>query len=277
MLTQLVILLNELFGAVCRVTLAPIGMLPDWISMTVIAGLTGIVMLVAYKHTSDQKAIKATRDQIKANLLALSLFKDELRVVLKSQRLVLLGAARLLTLSFVPMLIMLMPMCLFLGQLSLWYQARPLALGEDSVVTVQLAADILQSHEIRLASSPFASVVAGPVVVPSKRMACWRIHPEMPGRHLLMFEVCGQQFSKELVIGDGYTPISLQRPPWNWNAALRHPHERPFPADSAIQLIEVDYPERTSWIGGTRTWLASWLVVSMAAALLARPVFKIHV
>ena len=63
-------------------------------------------MLVMFKYTSNQVEIKHTRSQIKANLLALSLFKDDLRGGLRVQVALLSGAARLLTLSLVPMLVM---------------------------------------------------------------------------------------------------------------------------------------------------------------------------
>ena len=36
------------------------------------------------------------------------------------------------------MLVMVVPVILILGQLSLWYQARPLRVGEEAVVTLKL-------------------------------------------------------------------------------------------------------------------------------------------
>ena len=42
-------------------------------------------MLVAYKYTSNQRAVKRARDDISANLLTLKLFKDNTSAVLKAQ------------------------------------------------------------------------------------------------------------------------------------------------------------------------------------------------
>jgi uncharacterized membrane protein (DUF106 family) len=145
MVTQVVVWLNQFSGAVASVILAPIAWLPGWLSATAIAAITGIVMLLMFKYTSNQKAIRHTRNQIKANLLALSLFRDDLRVGLRAQLALLMGAARLLTHSLLPMLVMLVPMCLVLGQLALWFQARPLLIGEDAVVTVHLSDSDKQS------------------------------------------------------------------------------------------------------------------------------------
>ena len=40
-------------------------------------------MLVAYKYTSNQRAVKRARDDISANLLTLKLFKDNTPAVLR--------------------------------------------------------------------------------------------------------------------------------------------------------------------------------------------------
>ena len=45
---------------------------------------------------------------------------------------------RLFLLGLVPLLVMLVPVTLLLGQVSLWYQQRPLRLGEEAVVTLKL-------------------------------------------------------------------------------------------------------------------------------------------
>ena len=40
--------------------------------------------------------------------------------------------------TIVPMLVMVVPVLLILGQLALWYQSRPLQTGEEAVLTVKL-------------------------------------------------------------------------------------------------------------------------------------------
>ena len=74
-LTYIVVWLNALANALGRL-LAPIGQLPGWLSATLVAAATGVLLLLVYKYTSHQRAIKAVRNDIKANLLAVKLFKD---------------------------------------------------------------------------------------------------------------------------------------------------------------------------------------------------------
>ena len=57
--------------------------MPGWVSATVVATVTGVLLLAVFKYTSDQGAIKRVRNDINANLLALKLFKDSTRVSLR--------------------------------------------------------------------------------------------------------------------------------------------------------------------------------------------------
>jgi hypothetical protein len=275
-MTQLIVWLNSVANACASVLLTPIALLPGWLSATLVAAVTGVLMLVVFKHTSNQRAIKRARATIKANLLALSLFKDSAAVSLRSQGRVLLGAGQLLMLAIIPMLVMLVPMCLLLGQLALWYQARPLRVDEEAVVTLTMsdgAGDATATAHLA-ANSEFA-ITVGPVRVPNKHMVCWNVQARQPGNHRLTFEMAGQQFEKEFVAGDGFMPVSLERPGWAWSQALLHPRESPFPPDSPVQGIEIDYPQRQGFTCGSRTWVIYWFVASMVAAFAAKPFLKV--
>jgi hypothetical protein len=176
------------------------------------------------------------------------------------------------------MLVMVVPMCLVLGQLALWFQARPLAVGEETVVTVRLAQGSSASlPAIHLADEATATVMAGPVRIPRENRVCWNLRADKPGLHELVFQIGRERFTKELAVGGGFLPVSQVRPDWNWSAALLHPHEPPFPVDSVVQSIEIDYPRRVSWVTGTDWWVLYWFAISMVAALVARPFFNVSI
>ena len=73
--------MNTLFGLLR----GPMAAVPAWLSLTVVSAVLGVVLLVLFKYTSNQAAIGRVRDRIKARLLAMKLFKDNIPVVLKSQ------------------------------------------------------------------------------------------------------------------------------------------------------------------------------------------------
>lgn len=276
-LTHLVVWLNALANTVGGVLLAPLGFLPGWLSATLVGVLTGVAMLVAFKYTSNQRAIKCVKDDIKANLLALKLFKENTSVVLVAQGRILLAACRLMTLALVPMLVMVVPVLLILGQLSLWYQARPLRVGEDALVTVAVderAAAAL--NDLRLQSADGAEVAIGPVRLPSKHEVVWSIRAKQPGVHRLAFALGEQRAEKQLAVGDRLMRVSSLRPAWNWGDALLYPAEPPFPPDSSIRSIAIDYPARFSWTSGADAWVVYWFAVSMIAGFALRGVFHVN-
>lgn len=276
-MTQVIVWMNGLANTLASVFLAPIAVLPGWVSATLVAAVTGVLMLAAFKVTSNQDAVKRVRNDIKANLLALSLFKDSVAVSLRCQGRIILAAGRLLSLSVVPMLVMVVPMVLLLSQLAVWYQARPLHVGEEAVITMHLAA--CSNHSIPdVQLNPCAAIepTVGPVRVAKKEMICWNVRAAEAGHHQLQFELDGRTYEKELAIGDGFMQVSLQRPRAYWSDVVLYPREAPFPNDSLVQSVEVAYPTRSSWVAGSNTWLLYWFVASMVFAFALRPLLKVN-
>jgi hypothetical protein len=181
-------------------------------------------------------------------------------------------------LALVPILVMALPVCLLWGQLSLWYQRRPLEVGEEAVITLSL--NKIQSSSwpsVSLAPSDAVEVVTGPVRVLSKREVCWNVRGVRKGTHRLDFQVGDRTAGKELAIGDGFMRVSKLRPGWHFTDILENPGEPPFRPDSPVQAIDIDYPARSSWTSGTDWWVIYWFVVSFIAALCFHRPLKVNV
>jgi uncharacterized membrane protein (DUF106 family) len=276
--TQVVVWLNGLANALGRVALFPLEFLPGWRSSTLVAVITGVLLLWAYKYTSNQKAIKRVRDDIKAQLLSLSLFKDNIGISLRAQGRIVWGALRLMGLSLVPMAVMAVPVVLLLGQLSLWYQARPARVAEAIVVTVKLGkSDSTSPTRVELAPSEAFDVKLGPVHMQSVHAVAWNLEPKVGGYHTLAFRVGEQEVRKQLAVGDGVMRVSILRPDWNWSDALMYPAEPPFSLTDDVQRIEIQYPERQGWTSGTDYWLYYWFAASIVAAFCLRGPLGVNV
>jgi hypothetical protein len=276
-LPQLVVWLNSGANALGQWLLSPIGVLPGWLSATLVAAVTGVLMLAVFKYTSHQRAIKRIREDISANLLALKLFKDSVRVALQAQGRLLVDAVWLLVLALVPTAVMVLPAILCLGQLSLWYQQRPLHVGEETVVTMKLSGDDASFRNVSLQPTNAVETSIGPVRIPSKNEICWKIKAREKGYHHLVFQVGDQTVDKELAVGDGFMRISVLRPGWVARDALENPWEQPFRRDSPVQGIEIAYPERLSYTSGTDWWWKYWFAVSLVAGFCFRKVLKVNV
>jgi hypothetical protein len=277
-LAQLVVWLNAAADWLGGWLLAPLAVLPGWLSATLVAGVTGVLMLVAFKYTSNQLAIKRVRDGINADLLTLKLFKESAAVAVRAQDRLLRGAALLLLLALVPTAIMIVPAILALGQLSLWYQQRPLTIGEEALVTLKLNGDADAAFpDVALRPSEALTTTAGPIRVRSKREVCWNVQARANGYHRLVFDVGGRTVEKELAVGDGYMRVSAVRPGWALRELVENPREEPFRPDDAVHSIAVEYPPRSSWTSGTDWWVLYWFVASLVTGFCFRRALGVNV
>ncbi len=275
---QILSWVNVLANAFGRVLLAPIAVLPGWLSNTVISAVTGVCLLVIFKYTSNQRAIGKIKDGIKADMLAMKLFKDSILVTLHAEVRVFRGALLSFLYAIPPMLVMIVPLSVLLAQMSLWYQSRPLLPGEVAVMTVKLNGDVGDDWPtVNIESTSAVEVTVGPVRVFSRREICWEIRALENGTHRMTLDVNQQQIEKELVIGDGFMRVSSTRPALNWAGILMHPAEEPFGPDSVVQSVTIDYPDRLSMTSGADWWLIYFFIMSMLFALILKPFMKVRI
>lgn len=256
--------------------LTPLSGLAGWFFATLAAVASGVIMLIIFKYTSKQSSIAAVRRQIKANLLALKLFKHSARVVLGSQWRIFLGVGRLLLLAIVPVAVMLVPTTLLLGQLALRYEARPLRIKEEAVVTLALNGEPGSAMpSVQMQPNDAVEDMSGPVRIFSKREVCWNVRGLKSGQHRMVLLVDGQPVEKELVVGSGLQPVSKLRPGWKLLDVLMHPHETPFRPEERVRSVEIEYPARSSWTSGPDGWLIYWFVVALLSGFCLRRVFNV--
>ncbi len=277
-LAQIVAWLNVPLNAAGKLLTAPVAAVPGWLSNTVISAVMGVILLVLWKYTSNQDAIGRVKDNIKANMLALRLFKDSISVTLQAQGRAFKGAGGLLFHAIRPLLVVIVPICLIMAQMALWYQARPLLPGEEALVTMQLNGDIESAWpDVSIASMPAADITIDQTRAFSNRQIYWKIKARENGLNNIVFQVDGQQVEKELAIGEGFMRVSLQRPGWHWLDILENPSEKPFGPDSIVQSISVKYPSRLSLTSGTNWWIAYFFAASMVFGFIFKPFLKVKI
>lgn len=274
-LSPLLAVLNPLCTAVGDGIYWLLSPLPTWLGLVLLSVLTGVVMLVIYRYTSNQAAIGQARDDITANLLAVKLFKDDIGVGFRAQGRLLGALARLQWHMLRPLVIMLLPVLLVLAQMGVRYQWRPLRPGEDTLIRVHLRPGELTVPAVILEPNAGLTVEAGPV--PGGGQLVWRVRAAEPGRHTLRFRAGDTTLEKELVVGDGLQRVSAERTGPRWTAQLFHPTERLLPADSPVRSIEILYGGVDSRVYGAGWWILTFFAISMLAALVLVPVFKVRI
>lgn len=276
--------LNPICTSIADACYTIFGGWPPWVSLALISTIAGGVMLIGFRYTSNQAAIGRARDEITANLLALKLFKDQLRATIKSQGRLFCAIVKLQVHMILPVLIMALPMMLVMGQMGVRHQWRPLRVGQPATVRVTMRERGDAMPSVSLVPSDAVSVEVEGIAGAGEIV--WRIRPHKIGHHRLELLVNGESVEKEIVVtgggaddgdgGVGFDRVSAERTSANWIAQILHPVEPLLPERLGIETISVSYPPRASLITGSNYWLLSFFVVSMAAALALKPVFRVR-
>ncbi len=284
-LSPLLGVLNPFCTAAGNAVYALLAPLPVWAGLLILSAISGVLMLIAFRYTSHQKAIGRARDDITANLLALKLYKDELRVTFRAQARLLAALGRLQIHMLLPVLVLALPLMLVVAQIGLRHQWRPLRPGEWTILTVRLSESAATGtdriEDAVLADSPGVAEAVGPV--PGGGALVWRIRAGEPGRHTLRIEIppsggaAGNTLvvEKLLVVGEPFQPVSAERPGKNWTAQILHPFEPPLPP-GPVTAVQIAYGGFDSRIYGANWWLLTFFVVSLVFALLLKPVFRVR-
>ncbi len=131
--------MNTLNAALLKLTgmvLAPFASLPAQVALIVISFVAGVLAAVAFRYTSPQSRLKRVANEVRASLLAIRLFRDDLRAVFAAQGTLFKASALRLIYSLPPLLVLIVPFVLLLAQLAMWYEFRPLTPGQQVLLEV---------------------------------------------------------------------------------------------------------------------------------------------
>ena len=200
-------------------------------------------MVVVFRYTSNQKAIGRAKDGLKAHLLAVRLFQDQLPVVLSSYGNILRGTGSYLRLTFTPFLIAIVPMTFLIIQMDRYLGSMPQQPSHPFLIEARASTpEILDQMELRL---PDGLVSSAPAVhVPKEKLVVWRLEAKQAGEYDVHIEVNGQSESKRVVVSSAIerlSPVRLRGKLWERMLSSAEPA---LPDSSLIQSISVDYPER---------------------------------
>ncbi|MFW6124713.1 MAG: hypothetical protein ACOC46_01085 [Pirellulales bacterium] len=272
--------LNAILTRVSHALLTPFAALP-LVGLLFWSAVAGVVMTLVFGRTSNQRALAAAADRTRAQLLAIRLFKDDLGVALRAQVELLKATGWRLLHSLPPMLVMAVPFVLVLAQLSLWYEHRPLVPGERTIIAVQLAPQAwTQSRDVELEAPPSVAVETAALRDGTDRTLYWRLRALKPGPVTLRWQFGPRVVEKQLALAENprrLQRVSVRRPGAGILDRLLNPGEPGFGADSPVQAIVVRHPSRrTPVLGLDLPWWATFVLASIVAALVVRPLLRVR-
>ena len=233
-------------------------------------------MVVLFRYTSNQKAIRIAKDQLKAHLLAVRLYQDQLPVVLASYGRIVRGTGRYLRLAFTPLLIVILPITFLIVQLDRYFGWTPLTPGQSFLVTARAkTVEDLDSLSLQLPEE--LKTTAPAVHVPADKEVVWRVEAAKNGAYDLKVNAADHAVEKSLLVSPALARVSPER--------LRAPYwKRMFVSgesalsDGPVQSIAVDYPVRTiAFAGFEWNWIWLFFVLSLVAGFLFKSVLGIEI
>jgi len=259
----------------------PFSKLHPWVGLGVVSVVTGVVMLLIFGKTSNQKKIAETKDKLKAYVMEMWIFRNDTLVMFSAIGRVLRSNLQYLRHSLRPLVFLMLPVLIIMVQLGIRYADAPLMPGDRAVVSVKLKEGTVPSTAGLVLAAPKGVRVMSPALrIDSKGEVDWEIMAEQPGHHQLVIEAPGGTVSKSLDVGPTRRlgKVGALKPRANsWNAFL-YPSEPPIRSDSVIESISVTYPHRElKFLGFTVHWLLAFFVISVAAGFALKGVFGIEV
>lgn len=271
---------NRAFGKIFDILFIPFQNMNPWVGMTIVSFLTGLLMLVIFRYTSNQAGIKQVKNRIKAHLLELRLYKDSMAISLKAQGNILLANMKYITHSVKPLLVMIVPVVLILIQLNFWFGYEPLQPGQSTLLKVKLEEGInpLQT-DVSLQPDPDIVVETTPLRIEEFREVNWRISTKAQGVHTVHIVIAGQKIPKTIATDtNSLSKLSPIRHKTNFLDELFYPVEAPIAKNLPVKSIEVLYLGKSMNLFGLNIhWLIAYFVLSIIFGFAFKGIFKVEI
>ena len=265
--------LNALLTSLGELLLAPFRRYP-MTGLVFWSVVTGIVMTYVFGKTSNQRALRCAADNIRAQLFAVKLFKEDLVVTFQCQIKLLKSTAMRLLHSVPPMLVMIAPLLLILSQLAMRYEYRPLIAGEQAVIAMRIKPDRWkETREITLDAGDGFVVETDSLRDEKNSTVFWRVRAAGGPSKSLLWHIGDQTVSKDLPMSASQDVLQISNPKRSgvsfWDQLL-YPAEASLPIDSPIESIDIQLqPRDTPLCGWSIPWWATFFLVSMVVAFIA--------
>lgn len=239
--------------------------------------IIGFLMVIVFRYTSDQKAIGRAKDRLKAHLLAVRLFQDQLPVVMRAYGKILRGTGSYLRLAFTPFLIAILPITFLIVQLDRYFGWLPVQPAQTFLVEAKIN-DPAALNEASLQLPPTLSSSAPAVHVPRDKEVVWRVVAEREGQYEIKIAAAGQTVSKQVVVSPRLARISPVRLKDNFWERMFTSGESALAENSPVQSIAINYPPRViSFAWMEWNWIVLFFVVSLIAGFIFKSALGIQV
>ena len=202
--------INYFLTRACDLLLAPFAKLsPVW-GILFLSVLTSLFVLVVYRAISSPKKVRDTKNQIKANILAIRLYRDFWKTIVGSFFKSLYYTGKYFVLNLVPLFLLLPLLFLLFVQMDIRYGMRPFRPDESITVKARFSGDIGTLHAEIQPGAHYRPAM-NPVFITALREVDWKLKAGKNGSTAIAIKVDGATVSKNLIIGGGLPALSNKK------------------------------------------------------------------
>lgn len=273
--------INSVLRMIFDAVLAPFDGLHAAFGLTVLALPFAILALLLFKWTSDQPALERVKAKIHAGLFEIRLFNDDMGAIFRAQAGILGNNVVYFAQNLVPLLWMIGPFVLAMGQIQMHYAYDGLRAGEPALVKVKLADDWegrgTGRPDVTLDVPDGLKAVTETIWMPARNEVMWKIAAQREGSYELIVNAAGEPFTKSVRVDGERGRRSPVRVASDVFQELLYPAEAPIPAGSAVEFISLDYPPGSGDFVGLSTWVWVWTLITMVIAFALRGKFGVTI
>lgn len=269
---NLIQFVHTICGFIFDLLYLPVQWMPPFYSLLVFSILTAVLFLWVYPFISNQTKIQAHKNQIAANLLAVRLFQNDLRVFFHIQFRILYYTLRYMGTTVIPILIMLIPLFFILSQLNRYYTLKPFDINEPFLFKVYVDDEtLLQDRDAIQLDLPAGIMEDTPAVfVPAENLIVWRLITASEGVFDISIKVKNEIIHKQLNVGKPAKGISYIRTQ-NGLDFLLYPGEPFIHIQSGLDSIEILYPALDiSFFGYSLHWIIWFTILTLIFGFLLK-------
>ncbi len=271
---------NSVLNKIFEIIFFPFQNINPWFGMIFISLATGLFMLFIFKLTSNQEGIKQTKNKIKAHLLELRLYKDDLGASFKAQGNILVSNFKYIKYSIKPLLVMIIPVILILIHSNFWFAYDSLALKEKALLKITLSeGHVPTESDIQINSNDAVKIDTPPLRINETNEINWRILPLKKGVHEIKIKAGQNTVTKKVTVNQKpLTKISPIKQKKRLIDQILYPAEKPLEKNSPVKSIEVTYPSSGFTVLGQRIhWIIVFFVLSIIFGFSFKGLFGVEI
>lgn len=248
---------------------------PPAVAIIIISLAVSVITTLVYKYTTDQQQLKEMKEEMSRLQAEIRTTKEPGRAA-QLQKEMMGKSLKQLNSSTKSMLITLVPLFLIFGWMSANLAYSPIAPGEEFTTTVYFAKAVEQNGSalslgnITLSASEGVEILSSPTQEVQGDAVTWRLKGNEEGNYKLKYSLGNETYTINALVTKQFR------------------YEKPLLAKSKgikkaslIDRITVDLKPLHpfgdfSLLGWEPGWLATYIIFSLAASMLARKLLKIY-